>query len=171
MVVLSIWRHKVSGNISVVNPREEEERHLYGQRGEQLRELWGRLDRNNHIISSMKQSERRHSGRSQKNNNAEIGSCFNSKISNRCNIIVTRSTVMSSLVGSPAQFVLAELLQYVCWWVVWEVFRSVHGFVHRRDVFDRSLLLMFIMVYDVVHSTQTCPGNSREYLTHSHKTR
>lgn len=58
---------------------------------------------------------------------------------------------------SPAQFVLAEILQYVCWGVVREVLHSVHGFVHGGDVFDCSHLLMLIMVHDVVHTTQTCP--------------
>lgn len=50
----------------------------------------------------------------------------------------------------------------MCGRVVREVLHSVHGFVHGGDVFDRSLLLVLVMVHDVVDATKTCSGNTKD---------
>lgn len=59
---------------------------------------------------------------------------------------------------SPAQLILADLLQDMRGWVVGEVLHSVHGFVHGGDVFHRPLLFVLVVVQDVVDATQPCPG-------------
>lgn len=65
----------------------------------------------------------------------------------------------------PLKFVLAELVKYVGWWVVWKVVHSIHGFVHSGDIFNCSLLFMLVMIHDVVHTTQTYRENIKQTVT------
>jgi len=63
VVEAPLWRHEVGDNLSVVDPGQQVEWHLDGQRREEVIELCGRLHRNDNVISAMEQSEWRHSGR------------------------------------------------------------------------------------------------------------
>lgn len=63
MVEAPVWCHEVSNDLSVVNPGQQVERHLYGQWGEELRKFYGRFNRNNNVTGPMQQSEWRDSGR------------------------------------------------------------------------------------------------------------
>lgn len=65
MVEAPVGCHEVGDNLSVVNSGQQVERHLYGQRSEELSEPHGRLNRNNYVTGPVKQRERRHSGRKQ----------------------------------------------------------------------------------------------------------
>lgn len=63
MVETSFGRHEVRDNLSVVDFRQQVERHLHRHRGEELRELCGRFNRYDNVTGSMEQSEWRHSAR------------------------------------------------------------------------------------------------------------
>lgn len=152
MIVASVCWHEVRHDIHVIQAGQQVERHLYEQTAEERWELTGRLDWNCEVVGPVKQSKRRQSGGKEPNHVDR----FTAAAGRRFTIIPPALTV------SPAQSILADLLQYMRGWVVWEVLHSVHGFVHCGDVFHRSLLFVLVMVQDVVDAAQSCQGTKKK---------
>lgn len=155
MVVAPVCWHQISHNIHVIQAGQQVERHLDSQTAEKRRELTGGLDWNDEISAPVKQSERRQSGGKEPNH---VNGFTDAAATLRLTIVPPAPAV------SPAQFILADLLQHMRGWVVWEVLHSVHGFVHGWDVFHRPLLFVLVMVQDVVDATQPCPRTKSMYI-------
>jgi len=62
LVEAAARHHQVGDDLGVVDPGQQVERHLHGQRGQEVAELRRRLGGHDDVVGPVEQSERRHSG-------------------------------------------------------------------------------------------------------------
>lgn len=66
VVEAAVGHHEVGDDLGVVDAGEQVERHLHGQRGEEVAELCGGIEGDDDVVGPVEQSKRRDSGRGEK---------------------------------------------------------------------------------------------------------